>query len=289
MGLLGWRIHNPSHLPPPRPTLALNPSGATRLDQGPLPLPRRRAGDIIVVHSSDVHVDNEYTARSHKGDGTAGLRGVIETGRRLGADLLILAGDTFECHVLPLPLLERTADILRAAAMPIVILPGNHDPAVPEAVFHRGGISAVENLHILGVTHDIAVHFPAFDLEIWGQPHRDYSDMEPLAEPRPRRTRWQIAMAHGHYDPAADRSRRPRASWLIDDNEIAATKADYLALGHWNQPLRVGNCVVPAYYSGSPEYAGTVNLVRLTEQGEVVVTREPILWDHRLDTEPRAG
>ena len=75
-------------------------------------------------------------------------------------------------------------------------------------------------------------------------------------------------MAHGHYDPAADRSVRPRAAWLIDDAEIAATGADYLALGHWNRPVRVGNGAVPAYYSGSPEYAGTVNMVRLTDRGE---------------------
>ncbi|MBV8111386.1 MAG: hypothetical protein JO012_16645, partial [Hyphomicrobiales bacterium] len=30
---------------------------------------------------------------------------------------------------------------------------------------------------------------------------------------------------------------------------------------------------VAAYYSGSPEYAGTVNVVRLTPTGEVAVTR----------------
>lgn len=42
--------------------------------------------------------------------------------------------------------------------------------------------------------------------------------------------------------------------------------------------MRVGNAVVPAYYSGSPELAGTVNLVRLTAGGEVVVTRESLSW-----------
>ena len=40
--------------------------------------------------------------------------------------------------------------------------------------------------------------------------------------------------------------------------------------------MRVGNGVVPAYYSGSPDLAETVNLVRLTAGGEVVVTREPL-------------
>src|SRR5262249_17824686 len=67
-----------------------------------------------------------------------------------------------------------------------------------------------------------------------------------------------------------------RPSWIFSDEEIAATRADYLALGHWDRPMCVGNGVVPAFYSGSPGLAGTVNLVRLTAGGEVVVTREPL-------------
>ena len=100
--------------------------------------------------------------------------------------------------------------------------------------------------------------------------------MIPFEIIRPRRTRWQIAVAHGHYEPAPDRSIRPRPSWLIGDDEIAATGADYVALGHWNRAVRVGNGAVPAYYSGSPEYAGTVNVVQRNRSGEVVVTRAPL-------------
>jgi DNA repair exonuclease SbcCD nuclease subunit len=80
-------------------------------------------------------------------------------------------------------------------------------------------------------------------------------------------------MAHGHYEPAPDRSIGPRPSWLIGDAEITATAADYVALGHWNRAARVGNGAVPAYYSGSPEYSGAVNVVRLSETAGVTVTR----------------
>ena len=66
-----------------------------------------------------------------------------------------------------------------------------------------------------------------------------------------------------------------RPSWLIGDAEIAATGADYVALGHWNSPAKVGNGVVAAYYSGSPEFAGTFNVVRLGGAG-VSVTREEL-------------
>jgi len=229
--------------------------------------------DIVVVHSSDLHVDHDYTARLHGGDGTAGLACVLQAARDVRADVVLLAGDTFDCHRLPRDLLAQAATVISGAGMPVVVLPGNHDPAVADAVYHHGVLAEVENLHVLGITHEEAIDFPRLGLEIWGRAHRDYGDMIPFEKVRPRRTRWQIAAAHGHYVPVPDRSSRLRPSWLIGDDEIAATGADYVALGHWNRAAKVGNGVVAAYYSGSPEYAGTVNLVRLTTLGDVTVRR----------------
>ena len=77
----------------------------------------------------------------------------------------------------------------------------------------------------------------------------------------------------------------PRPSWLISDEDIAATGADYVALGRWNRAAKVGNGGVPAYYSGAPEYAGTVNIVRLGASGEVMVTRAAL--DIARDIEPQ--
>jgi DNA repair exonuclease SbcCD nuclease subunit len=240
--------------------------------------------DVVVVHTSDVHVDNDYNARLHGGDGTSGLACVLSAARDANADVVLLVGDTFESHRLPQEVLDRAADVIAAAELPVVLLPGNHDPAVPEAVFRRGLLAGVTNLYILGVTHEDAIDFPDLELEVWGRPHRDYGDMTPFEIIRPRRTRWQIALAHGHYDPTIDRSIFPRPSWLIDDRELAATGADYVALGHWNRAVRVGVSSVAAYYSGSPEYAGTVNLVRLTRDGRVVVAQQEL--DIARDVDP---
>ncbi len=234
--------------------------------------------DVLVLHSSDVHVTEGFTEPLHRGDGTAGLRVVLAAARASGADVVVLAGDTFEHNRLSSALLDRAARILASAGLPIVILPGNHDPAIPDSVFHRG-LAAVPNLHLLGVTQDDAVIFPKLGLEIWGSAHRDYSDMHPLRWPRPRRSFWQIAMAHGHYEPQPNRATPLRASWLIGDDEIEGTGADYVALGHWNRHARVGNGRVTAYYSGSPDYAGTVNLVRLKRNGTIEVTRVAVDWN----------
>jgi len=231
--------------------------------------------EVIVVHTSDVHVDHVYTAELHGGDGAGGLACVLNAARAIGADVVLLAGDTFDCHRLPDELIDRTAAVIAAAELPVVLLPGNHDPVLPEAVFHRKSLAAVPNLHIIGLTHEEAIVFPSLDLEIWGRAHRDYSDMIPFETVRARRTRWQIATAHGHYVPMPDRVTRPRPSWLIGDDDIAATAADYVALGHWNAPAKVGNGAVAAYYSGSPEFAGTFNVVRLGGPG-ITVSREKL-------------
>lgn len=234
--------------------------------------------ELRIVHSSDLHVSEGFTEPVHNGDGTAGLRVVLAAARAAKADVAILAGDTFEHNRLSAALLERAAALLADAGLPVVILPGNHDPAIAESVFHRG-IAAPANVHVIGVTAEAAVSFPDLALEVWGNAHRDYSDMAPLAAPQPRRSFWQIAVAHGHYAPIADRSTALRPGWLMGDDEIAATGADYVALGHWNRHMRVGGNAIAAYYSGSPDFAGTVNLVRLLPDGTVAVTREAVHWD----------
>ncbi len=236
------------------------------------------AAEVRLVHSSDLHIDDERIAAQHDGDGTAGLRCVLAHARAVSADIVLLAGDTFDNHMVTPATIDRAGRLLAEAALPIVILPGNHDPATPDSVYARGGYAGIANLRILGMTHERAVAFDLHDLEIWGNAHRDYQDMVPLHDPPPRAYRWHIAMGHGHYEPPETWANPLRPSWLISDAMIAATAADYLALGHWDRAAQVGCGAVPAYYSGSPEYVQTVNLVRLTAAGEVIVTREALQW-----------
>ena len=237
---------------------------------------RSPADDILIVHSSDLHVDDNPAEPTYGDDGTTGLRIVLDAARRHDAHFVLLVGDIFDNNRQPPAILTRTTDLLAEAGRPVVILPGNHDPLTPDSVYLRGAFVELPHVHVIGVTHEQAVHFPDHDLEIWGHPHVDYGNMVPLREPRRRSARWHIALAHGHYEPEGAIPLRP--SWLISDAEIEATGADYLALGHWNRAEKVGTGSVPAYYSGSPDLAKTVNVVRLSGNGTVTVTREPVHW-----------
>jgi DNA repair exonuclease SbcCD nuclease subunit len=236
------------------------------------------AADIVLVHSSDLHVDDDPHQGPYGEDGTTGLRVVLDAAKAHSADYVLLVGDTFDSNRQPADIVSRCVSLLQSAGRPVIVLPGNHDPLTPDSVWRRGGLDTLLNVHIIGLTHDVTMHFPEHDLEIWGHAHIGYGDMVPLREPRSRTARWRVALAHGHYEDDGAVPLRP--SWLISNAEIQATRADYLALGHWNRAATVGTgTTVPAYYSGSPDLAKTVNVVRLRRNGTVEVGREPVAWD----------
>jgi DNA repair exonuclease SbcCD nuclease subunit len=232
--------------------------------------------DIVLVHSSDLHVDDDLGIGAY--NGLIGLASVLATAQLLAADVILLAGDTFDNHRVSEPVLARATALLAAASVPVVLLPGNHDPLMPDCLFHRAGIVGLPGIHVLGVTNPGSIVFGQHGLEIWGHAHRGFGDMAPLHKPRPRTTRWQVVMAHGHYVPPEDWRREAHRSWKISDLDIAATEAHYVALGHWDRPVRAGDGNVPAYYSGSPDLARTVNVIRLSAATGVTIDRVPLTW-----------
>ena len=237
-----------------------------------MPLDEPTSPQVIVAHSSDLHICIE--GRPARSD-VAVLEVVLATATTNAADVLLLAGDIFDHNRLPLEILDRVTRLLADYQKPIIILPGNHDPITPDSVYRRGGIADPENVHVFGVTDGDLAAFADLDLSIWGRPHIGYDDMSPLEGAPQRSHRWQIAMAHGHWHPGED---DPHRSWLIRDRQIAALDADYLALGHWDRPTPAGDGTVPAYYSGSPDLARSINIIRLNGSG-VDVSRAELVGE----------
>ena len=228
--------------------------------------------EVRLVHSSDLHVDDAGThaAPRHAASGLGGLAAVLEVARGCAADAVLLAGDTFDNARVPGAALARAAGMIAGAGRPVVLLPGNHDAALADCLFHRAGLLGLANVTVLGVGREESVLFEALGLEIWGRPHRGENALDPIGAPPPRRSRWQVAMAHGHYVPPDEWRWQAHRSWRIADAALEAAGADYIALGHWDRAARVGPGTVEAWYSGSPDLAGTVNIVRLGEAGVAV-------------------
>jgi DNA repair exonuclease SbcCD nuclease subunit len=226
-----------------------------------------RHGDVIVAHTSDLHIGG----RSHIDGHLTTLHAVIAAAREAEAHALILAGDIFDSHRVPDAVIEDAASTLAGSEIAVVILPGNHDPAIPDAVYHRG-IADAPNVHVLGVSAPDAVFFDDLDLEISGVAHMTYADMPPADLARRRSRRWHVVVAHAHWVRGAHDTHR---AWLIHDDELAALDADYIALGHWDLPQPAGDGRACAHYSGSPELARTINIVRMSDAG-VDVRRHPL-------------
>ena len=221
----------------------------------------------MIAHSSDLHIGSV-----NKDLGA--LRIVLRTAAANRADIVVLAGDIFDHNRVPLAILDEAARIMADAALQIVILPGNHDCLVPDSVYRRGGIADPENVNVIGVSVDEMVNFAELGIGLWGRPHMDHVDMSPLRDAPGRAHPIQVAIAHGHWLETENDSHR---SWLIRNEEIAAVDADYIALGHWDRCLAAGEGHRRAHYSGSPDLAKSVNIVRLVPGRPVEVTRAPLV------------
>lgn len=228
---------------------------------------------VVLTHSSDLHLSTDLA------DGLLQLRRVLAGAAEAEADVVLLVGDTFEHIRYPLPFFQEAGELLGDAGRRVVILPGNHDPLFEASEPNWRAMGAAPNVTILGLDHDDPAQFDDLDLEIWGWAHRSYGSMDPLRQPPARRAKWQVALAHGHFTERHYKAGEPSPSWLIFAEDIEASGADYLALGHWNTAVPVGTGAVPAYYSGSPDLENTINVIRLGDQG-VTVERHPLASSH---------
>jgi DNA repair exonuclease SbcCD nuclease subunit len=241
---------------------------STGNEASPLPNGER---ELVVAHTSDLHLGG----RVHRGGPLDALQAVLEAAAETHSDVLLLVGDVFDSHRASASVVEGAVEMLVEAGIPVIILPGNHDPLTPDAVYRRAAFAEAD-VHVLGLHSDGSVLLAELELEISGVPHLTYADMSPLALRRDRTAKWRVVVAHGHWHRGSEDSHR---GWLIPDHELAAIDADYIALGHWDVPQPAGDGSVAAYYSGSPELARTINIARIGAD-RVDVSRHPLRLAH---------
>jgi exonuclease SbcD len=206
---------------------------------------------LRLLHVSDLHLEEPEDA-----DEVSQLAALAAD---RAAGVLLIAGDFFDHGRVSAATLRAVAEALGQVPVPVVILPGNHDPFLPGSPYDRADLGA--NVHVLstpgGETYEIA----ELDLGIWGRPHCSYEDFRPMAGVPPRGpATWQVAMAHGHL------TRGPadlRHAYPIAPAEIAGSDRDYVALGHWDKPSDASSGAVVAAYCGSPSRLGTCALTTL--------------------------
>jgi len=219
---------------------------------------------VRLLHTSDIHVGD---AVDHSGV----IAPLVDAAVEHQADVVLLVGDIFDHNRVPTDVGQTLVDELGRLDIPVVVLPGNHDCLVPDAVWRRVELPA--NVHVMTDAAGEHLELDDLDLALWGRPHPDYGDLRPLAGiPAPGERRWHVALAHGHLVLRPDDRHR---AYQITPEEIAASAQDYIALGHWDVPHDMSAGEVTAHYSGSASRSGVCALVTLTECGA----------DRRVDVE----
>ena len=233
--------------------------------------PRRQ---IRIIHTSDTHLGDDWDPESAQ----RALSAVVDGVHSLRGDALLIAGDVFDNARISDAVLDFFVSEIGRAAVPTVILPGNHDLYDSASLYLRSPFAAApDNLHIISDTRGQVLTFPDLNLEVWGRAMDSHTPaFRPLAGiPDHRNGHWRVAMAHGHFHYPDDTEER---SSPIRPREIADASCDYIALGHWERFEDVSQNSVTAFYSGSPMGASStrgyvaMNVVDLVSRASQPVT-----------------
>jgi DNA repair exonuclease SbcCD nuclease subunit len=241
-----------------------------------------------LVHLSDIHLGfRQYQRQTPTGinqreaDIATSLRRVIDTVVELRPDLVLIAGDVFHTVRPTNPaILHAFLQFSRLMQMlpdtTVVMVAGNHDtPRTAETgcilrLFKPLGIYVVD-----GEVQRIPVD--RHDLMILAVP--DMQGKRPLLEPDPA-AKYNILLLHGEIEGVLPKYGREldRSPMEITQEELAADKWDYVALGHYH----VYRSVAPnAFYSGSLDYTSTNPWGELTEEREAGIAGKGII-EHDL-------
>ncbi len=227
--------------------------------------------DVRLVHSSDLHLE-------HLGDRRCqGLSHVVDFALEQRADGMLIAGDFFDTNRVHDEVVEFAASELVRFGGPVVVAAGNHDCVVPESVYHRAAWDAATNVRVLRSGEGESHTFDHLQMTVWGKPLMEYGDGAGPLEgmPRPRGKHWQVAIAHGYYQPPEART---WASFPMTAEQIAKSRRHYIALGDSHAFKCIAEGAVTAYYSGAPSSGThTVALVELDgASGSVTVHRHSL-------------
>lgn len=235
---------------------------------------------LTLVHSADWQLGARFAQFSEQ---AARLRQIrIETlSRALSlaaerqADAFLIAGDLFEDNQVDQSLVEEVVSLFESSSpLPILILPGNHDPySGPDSVWDRPIFqSASAHIHVFRDVSSFALkggHILAAPLQQKVSTLDPSLALDEWVSALPEKE-VKIGVTHGAL---AVPGKHQANDFPIALDAASRAGLDYLALGHWHQwqVYDDGRIVMP----GTPEpddfgqdRAGSVALVRLGAAGE---------------------
>lgn len=230
------------------------------------------------IHTADFQIGARFIQFGEKADvlraaRLSTLKRILDLAKEQGVDALLIAGDMFESNQIATGLVKEAFAALAACPeIPVIILPGNHDPLDgPGCIWQRkpfadppAHVTVCVSRDPVPVADGIVLPVPITQKVSTKDPSLPLVEMAATVEP----DKIKIGMTHGAL--AIEGKHQP------SDQPIAlnaATRAglDYLALGHWHKPQVYDDGRLAM--SGTPEpddfdqASGSVSLVEISEPG----------------------
>lgn len=220
---------------------------------------------VSILHFADLHLDSSFRGslgsvamQARAEELKATLAAIVDVARERQVRLLLVAGDLFEGKYVRKATVKFAADLFASLAgqagqpgTDVFIAPGNHDPAVPGSYYVT--YPWPDNVHIFGPKWT-AYELPDCPVTVWGWGFdRPAVHDRILGELRiDDRSRLHIAVLHGSAELGIASGHDPYLPFSAD--EVRASGADYIALGHYHRPstVAVAGGRELARYPGSP-------------------------------------
>ncbi|HKI73803.1 MAG TPA: DNA repair exonuclease [Pseudomonadales bacterium] len=234
---------------------------------------------LDILHTSDIHLDNQIGGPGQESSGQTGLKKVVDAALAMDVDLFLLAGDLFDHNRVGEACLEFASQQLARVKCPVVMVTGNHDCLADYSVYHRYDPRLAGD-HIRFITEEAGgqVDFHDLGLRVWGRGIVDHHPgNKPLEQvPEHELDTWYVGVTHGYY---VNRGAEMFSS-LITPEEVEASGLDYLALGHVHVFSTMQHGKTIAAYPGSPNLgqgASEMTAAHVTLDPEAGVTVARIL------------
>jgi DNA repair protein SbcD/Mre11 len=238
--------------------------------------PARRR--LRLLHTSDVHIDGFGVSNrdaDHAEVCLCPLLAIEALALDHQVDGVIVAGDLFDHARMSEQGVRAVYELLDRLPGLCIVIVGNHD-VHDETSLYRRHRSIVDATSVLLLDQVEGSEHRLFDdtVHLWGRAMDEHSpQFRPLhgVAPRPDHDPWYLVLGHGHFVENDEASHR---SSQITADDIEATGADYVALGHWHVTTDVSQGPVAAWYCGAPSGrpGGNALLVDLHPDDGVTVT-----------------
>lgn len=207
-----------------------------------------------ILHTGDVHLDSPFAgldtsaARQRRSELRETFASMTTYAREGGVDLMLIAGDLFDKNYVTRDTIALLRREFAKLDCPVVIAPGNHDPAEEKSIWEKNIFS--DNVFVFSSADLSYFSFPQLRCRVYGYAFPGPSLRTcPLEGRRIEDASWiNILCAHG------DATSPISTYGPLPAGVLEAFGADYCALGHFHNPENATAALtVLGAYCGCPE------------------------------------